>query len=136
MTKIIDPYGSELVKDYEKFIKDFGLEHFNEKDFPNPNRLMRRGVVFAGRDLKTISKCIKEKKPYYVLSGIMPSGEKIHFGSKMVVEMIKYFQDNGAVQIFILIADLEAAASRGISLEEAQKRALETGLFLGLLPYP
>ena len=46
--KIIDPYGSELVEDYEKIIKDFGLEHFNVDLFPNANRIMRRGVVFAG----------------------------------------------------------------------------------------
>ena len=68
MTKIIDPYGSELVEDYEKIVKDFGLEHFNVELFPKPNRLMRRGVVFAGRDLSIISKCIKEEKPFYVLS--------------------------------------------------------------------
>ena len=53
--KIIDPWGSELVEDYEKIIKDFGLEIFDTKDFPEPNRLMRRGVEFAGRDLKIIS---------------------------------------------------------------------------------
>ena len=62
MAKIIDPYGSELVEDYEKIIKDFGLEHFNVELFPKPNRIMRRGVVFAGRDLEIISKSIKEKK--------------------------------------------------------------------------
>ena len=62
--KIIDPYGSELVEDYAKAIKDFGLDRFDAKLFPEPNRLMRRGVVFAGRDLNIISKCIKEKKPF------------------------------------------------------------------------
>lgn len=138
MTKTIDTYGSELVKDYERIINDFGLTHFDVKEFPNPNRLMRREVVFAGRDLKIIADCIKHKKPYYVLSGMMPSGEKIHFGSKMVVEMIKYFQENGAKETYILIADLEAAAARGISLEEAQKRAFDfyipAYLALGLDP--
>ena len=61
--KIIDPYGSELVEDYSKIVKDFGLESFNVDLFPNPNRIMRRGVVFAGRDLKIISEAIKNKKP-------------------------------------------------------------------------
>ncbi len=124
MAKIIDPYGSELVEDYEKIIKDFGLEHFNAEAFPNPNRIMRRGVVFAGRDLEIISKSIKEKKKFYVLSGLMPSGEKIHFGNKMVVENIRYFQEHGG-QAYILVADLESAAARGVSLEEAKKRALD-----------
>lgn len=124
MAKIIDPYGAELPEDYAKVIKDFGLEEFKVDMFPEPNRLMRRGVAFAGRDLKLIQKCIAEKKQFYVLSGIMPTGERIHFGNKMVVENIRYFQEQGA-KAYILIADLEAAAARGVSLEEGKKRALE-----------
>ena len=122
--KIIDPWGSGLLEDYEKIIKDFGLEIFDPKLFQNPNRIMRRGVVFAGRDLKIISDAIKHRKKYYVLSGIMPSNEKIHFGTKMVVENIKYFQEHGA-QTYILVADLEAASTRGVTLDEARKRALD-----------
>ncbi len=137
MTKIIDPYGSELVEDYAKVIKEFGLDSFSVKKFPKPNKLMRRGVVFAGRDLEIVSKCIKEKKPFYVLSGIMPTNDKIHFGTKMVVENIRYFQEQGA-ETYILIADLEAAAARGVSLEEGRKRAMDfhipAYLALGLDP--
>ena len=92
MAKTIDVYGSELVEDYERVIREFGLERFDSKLFPNCNRIMRRGVVFAGRDLKSIADCIKNKKPFYVLTGIMPSADKIHFGNKMVVENIRYFQ--------------------------------------------
>ena len=121
--KIIDPWGSELVEDYEKIVKDFGLEIFDSKLFPKPNRIMRRGVVFAGRDLKQIADAIKNKKRFYVLSGIMPTAERIHFGNKMVVENIRYFQEHGA-DTYILVADLESAAARGVSLEEARKRAL------------
>ena len=123
--KTIDPYGSGLIKDYAKIIKDFGLDPFDPSLFPNPNRLMRRGVVFAGRDLKVIADAIHSKKKYYVLSGIMPTGDKIHFGTKQVVENIRYFQENGAYKTYILVADLEAAAARGVTLEEAKKRALE-----------
>ncbi|MEK6983739.1 MAG: tryptophan--tRNA ligase [Nanoarchaeota archaeon] len=122
--KIIDPWGSGLLEDYEKIIQDFGLEIFDSRLFPQPNRIMRRNVVFAGRDLKIISDAIKNKKKYYVLSGIMPSYEKIHFGNKMVVENIRYFQEHGA-ETYILIADLEAASTRGVTLEEARKMALD-----------
>ncbi len=122
MTKIIDPWGAGLVEDYSKIVKDFGLELFDPSIFPNPNRLMRRGTVFAGRDLKPISEAIKNKKPFYVLSGLMPTADKIHFGNKMIVESIRYFQDHGA-KTYILVADLEAAAARGVSLQEAQERA-------------
>ncbi len=122
--KIIDPWGSELLESYDKIIKDFGLEVFDASLFPQPNRLMRRNVVFAGRDLKIVANCIKDKKPFYALSGIMPSGDKIHFGNKMVVENLKYFQERGA-ETYILVADLEAASTRDVTLEQAQKRALE-----------
>ncbi|NUN11833.1 tryptophan--tRNA ligase [Candidatus Micrarchaeota archaeon] len=121
---IIDPWGSELPEDYSKIVKDFGLDVFDSKLFPEPNRLMRRGVIFAGRDLKRIADCIKQGKKYYALSGIMPTADRIHFGTKMVVEQLRYFQDHGA-HTYILVADLEAQASRGVSLEEGKRRALE-----------
>ncbi len=120
----MDPYAAELPEDYLKIVKDFGLEEFKSDSFPSPNRIMRRGVVFAGRDLKAIADCMKSKKPFYVLSGIMPSGDRIHFGNKMVVENIRYFQEHGG-KAYILVADLESAAARGVSLEEGRKRALE-----------
>lgn len=124
MQKIIDPWGSGLLEDYEKIVKDFGLEVFDASLFPKPNRIMRRNVAFAGRGLNIISDCIKNKKKFYVLSGIMPTNEKIHFGTKMVVENIKYFQEHGA-ETYILVADLEAASTRGITLEKARKMALD-----------
>ncbi|MEK6948778.1 MAG: tryptophan--tRNA ligase [Nanoarchaeota archaeon] len=124
MQKIIDPWGSGLLEDYGKIVKDFGLEVFDANLFPKPNRIMRRNVVFAGRDLRIISDCIRKKKKFYVLSGIMPTNEKIHFGTKMVVENIKYFQEHGA-ETYILVADLEAASTRGVTLEKARKMALD-----------
>jgi tryptophanyl-tRNA synthetase len=122
--RIIDPYGSELIKDYSKLKEDFHLEQFDASLFPKPNRIMRRGVVFSGIGQKTISDAIRQKKQFYVLSGIMPTGDKIHFGTKMVVENIAYFQKNGG-HAYILVADLEAQATRGVTLEQAKKRALD-----------
>ncbi|MFH0970791.1 MAG: tryptophan--tRNA ligase [Candidatus Diapherotrites archaeon] len=120
----IDPWGDTLIEDYSSVARQFGLEKFDEKLFPKPNRLMRRGIVFAGRDLKRIAESIKEKKPFYCLTGIMPSSEKIHFGTKAVVENIAYFQQHGG-ETFVLVADLESAAARGVSVEEGRKRAME-----------
>ncbi len=124
MALIIDPWGAELPSEYEKIVKQFGLEVFDPSLFPEPNRLMRRRVVFAARDQKVIAECIKKKKPYYALTGIMPTADKIHFGNKMVVEQMRYFQQHGA-KTYVLVADLEAATTRGVSLETAKKRALD-----------
>lgn len=121
---LIDPWGKELVEDYERLIKEFGMEHFDNNEFPEPNLQMRRGINFGGQDLAQIALAIKQKKPYYCLTGIMPSSEKIHLGTETVVQNVKYFQDHGA-KTFLLVADLEAQATRGVSLEEGKKRALE-----------
>ena len=135
--RIIDPYSAELPEDYQSIIKDFGLEPFSMEMFPQPNRAMRRKVVFAGRDMGRIAEAIKLKKPFYVLSGIMPTNARIHLGTKLVIENIKYFQEHGG-HAFVLIADLEAAAARGVTLEEAKERALSfhvpAYLALGLDP--
>ncbi len=124
MALIIDPWGAELPAEYEKIVKQFGLEVFDPSLFPEPNRLMRRRIVFAARDQKVIADCIRKKKPYYALTGIMPTADKVHFGTKMVVEQMRYFQEHGA-KTYVLVADLEAATTRGVSLEIARKRALE-----------
>ncbi len=121
--KFIDPWGSELPVDYIKIVKEFGLERFDISLFPKPSKIMGRSIIFSGRDLKIISKAIKEKKPYYVLTGIMPSAEKIHLGNKLVIDQMKYFQDNNA-ETFMLVADLEASATRLIDLKQAKKNAL------------
>lgn len=126
MTKkeFIDPWGSELPGDYLKIIKKFGLEKFEHSLFPNQNKLMRRGIIFAGRGLKIISKAIREKKSYYCLTGMMPSSEKIHLGNKLVIDSVVYFQNHGA-DSYVLIADLESLATRNVDLETANKRAVE-----------
>lgn len=122
--KTLDPWGDNLIQDYKKVVTHFGLEPFDAKQFPEPNRLMRRGIAFAGRDLKRISECIHKKKPFYTLTGIVPSAEKIHLGTKSVIDNVKYFQEHGA-DTYVLVADLEAAAARGISVDEARERALK-----------
>ena len=121
---LIDPWSSELPEDYDRIIKNFGLERFTIDSLPEPNVLMRRGIVFASRDLKRIREAIINKKPYYVLTGIMPSSSKIHFGTKSVIDNVVYFQQHNA-RTFVCVADLESLATRKINLEEARNRALE-----------
>ena len=119
----IDVYGSELY-DYDKIARRFGIAGFKRELFPSPSRLMRRGVVFSARGQRELAEAISKGKDYYALTGIMPTADRIHLGTKSVVETIAYFQEHGA-DTFILVADLEAAAARGVSLKEARKRALE-----------
>lgn len=121
---LVDPWGKSLVEDYSRLIKEFGMQPFDNTIFPQPNLQMRRGINFGGQDLEQIATAISSKKPFYVLSGIMPSSEKIHLGTETVIQNIRYFQDHGA-KTFVLIADVESQATRGVSLEEGKRRALE-----------
>ena len=122
----IDPWGSFLVKDYEKLIGNYGLEPFTDEmlaKLPDPNYLMRRRIVFAHTDFMRVIDAIRSKKKFYVLSGIMPTLERIHLGTRLVIENIKYFQEQGA-ETYVLVADLEASATRQVPLEVAEERAL------------
>lgn len=122
----INPWSSRIYEDYGKLMKDFGIEEFREdlwRDLPNPHKLIRRGIVFGHRDFGRIKRAIVEKKRWAILTGLMPSG-KMHLGHKMVIDQVKYYQDIGA-DIFVAVADIEAYATRNISLKESEKIALE-----------
>ncbi len=135
----IDPWSSATYGDYSKLREEFGIQEFTEemwKDLPNTHRLLRRGVIFGHRDFHRIKRCIKSGKKWAILTGLMPSG-KMHLGHKMVIDEVIFYQSMGA-DIFIGIADIEAFATRGISLKEAERIALEeyvpNYIALGLKP--
>jgi len=110
--------------DYDKLIKEFGLQAFDSlpEEF-DKFLLFRRGVIFAHRDFGKIVSCVINKKPFVMMTGLMPSG-KMHFGHKMVVDEILYYQELGA-KIYLAVADIEAYNSRNPDLKELRKCAIE-----------
>lgn len=134
---IFNPWEVEGDIDYNKLIKEFGIAPL--KDLPSiftKNLLFRRKIVFAHRDIQRILLAIKDKKPFVMMTGLMPSG-KFHIGHMMVAQQMVFYQSLGA-KIYIAVADLESYNTRSISLEEARKVALEeyilNYLALGLDP--
>jgi tryptophanyl-tRNA synthetase len=135
----IDPWSSAIYQDYARLRDEFGIEEFNEslwKDLPNPHKLIRRGVVFGHRDFQLIKDSVLDKKPWAVLTGLMPSG-RMHLGHKMVIDEVIYYQRLGA-DIFIAVADIESYGTRGYTLEETKNLALneyiQNYIALGLKP--
>lgn len=135
----IDPWSSTTYQDYKRLRDEFGIEEFTEKiwkDLPNLHKLLRRGIIFGHRDFQLIYDAIKNKKPWAILTGLMPSG-KMHLGHKMVIDQVIYYQSVGA-DIHIAVADIEAFATRGYTLDETKKYALEeyipNYIALGLKP--
>ncbi len=120
----IDPWGSKDIEDYKSLFRDFGIESFDRfrKKFSS-NRYVRRGIVFGQRDFESIAEAIEEKKPFVMMTGLMPSG-RFHLGHKIVAEQIIFYQNLGA-KIFLCSADLEAYVIRGIDIAHAREIAIE-----------
>lgn len=137
MKDVIDPWGKSDVKDYAKLSREFGIEKFEPfiKNLPDPHVSMRR-AVFGHRDFGRIAEAIVHKRPYAMMTGLMPSG-KFHLGHKMLAEQIIYYQNHGA-QVYLCVADIEAYNTRNSSLKELRKTAIEEYLLnyiaLGLKP--
>ena len=119
----IDPWASKGIQNYKEICEKFGLDAIKHTKLPNPTHLHRRGIIFAHRDLDNVLQARKKGRSFGVLSGLMPSGQ-IHLGHKMVIDQAKWFQDLGG-DVTITVADLEAHATRGLSLEKCREYATE-----------
>src|SRR3989344_5356329 len=103
----VTPWEVKGNVDYDKLIRDFGLQEFkNPPKECNSLALFRRGIIFAQRDFARISEVIEKKNKFVVMTGLMPSG-KFHLGHKMVAEQLIFYQSLGA-KIYLTVADLEA----------------------------
>lgn len=109
---------------YERLIKEFGLEPIKSlpKNFTD-FLLARRNIIFAQRDFNKITDCIQNKKPFVMMTGLMPSG-KFHFGHKVVADQIVFYQKLGA-KVYLAVADIEAYNSRNPNIQELRKIAVE-----------
>lgn len=121
--------------DYDKVIKEFGVQPFGEfaekmkqgklfsralRNFP----MFRRGLVFAHRDFGQIYGAITGGKKFCVLTGANPSGP-LHFGHRLFLEQALFFQQLGA-HVYIPISDDETYVFRkSETLEQATENALK-----------
>jgi tryptophanyl-tRNA synthetase len=116
---MINPWSSAQYLDYEKLIKEFGIQrpdnYFNYFMF-------RRQLVFGHRGLDYVEYSIDNKIKFNAMTGLMPSGQ-MHLGNKLSIDQIIYFQSLGA-DVSIAVADLESYATRGIGFEKARKIAI------------
>ena len=137
MDMTVNPWEVKGDLDYERLIREFGLQKFKElpKAFKD-NLLFRRGIVFAHRDFDRISKAVSERKPFAMMTGLMPSG-KFHLGHKMVAEQMILYQSLGA-KVYITVADIEAYNTREKNMAELRETAIQEYLTnyiaLGLSP--
>ncbi len=133
---VITPWEVRGAIDYERLIKEFGLRPMAALPKRFDNVLFRRNIVFAQRDFGRIVEAVEKKKPFVMMTGLMPSG-KFHFGHKMVADQIVFYQKLGA-KVYVAVADIEAYNTRNPDLAELHKVAVEEYLLnyiaLGLEP--
>lgn len=120
----VTPWEVSGKVDYDRIVKEFGIKPMPKlpSEFEK-NILFRRKVVFAHRDFDKILECIKNKKPFAMMTGLMPSGD-MHLGHMMLAQQMAFYQSLGA-KIYIAVADLEAYNARDKSLEDLKKVAIE-----------
>ncbi len=118
-----DPWQIGDITDYSQLFK-FGIQPFDKfKEKYSENRYVRRGIIFGHREFEKIDKAISTKKPFIMMTGLMPSG-KFHFGHKMVADEIVWLQKKGA-RTYVAAADIESYLMRNIPLKEARNIAIE-----------
>jgi tryptophanyl-tRNA synthetase len=116
----INPWSSQQTDDIEKLFSLFGIEHIStiEGILPKVPSFISRGVVVGHRDYRVIAEAIRDKRPFHILTGFMPSGHP-HLGHLMVMkEVVWHVQQGGSG--YITIADREAHAVRDISWQQCE----------------
>ena len=121
MTQKVTPWEVKGKIDYEKLIKEFGLKPLSHlPEVFQKNVLFRRGIIFAHRDFKQIVEAIENKKPFVMMTGLMPSG-KFHFGHKMVAEQIIFYQKTIHLKkVLPLLVRAEKALQEGLHRDHLQ----------------
>ncbi|HYD04033.1 MAG TPA: tryptophan--tRNA ligase [Alphaproteobacteria bacterium] len=136
---VFNPWEVKGDINYEKLLKDFGVQKLESSSLPkefHKELLFRRNLVFAHRDFGYIITAIEHKKPFVMMTGLMPTG-KFHIGHMILARQIIFYQSLGA-KVVICVADIEAYNARGVSLEEGRKTAIDQYILnyiaLGLKP--
>ena len=116
----INPWSSENAVSIQRLFTEFGIEPIADaiSDLPDLPLFMRRDIVFGHRDYEKIAHAIKQKKPFNVMTGFMPSGPP-HLGHLMVMKEVVWHVKQGG-RGFIGIADREAHAVRGLSWDQCE----------------
>jgi tryptophanyl-tRNA synthetase len=121
MEQEINPWSSQQSLDIEKLFSEFGIDPISTAigDLPEIPYFMKRGVVVGHRDYGLIGHSIRDRAPFHILTGFMPSGHP-HLGHLMVMKEVVWHVKHGG-NGYITIADREAHAVRDISWADCRK---------------
>ena len=132
---IVTPWHVEGKIDYDKLIKQFGTEKITNDLLNQVTKLagedhfmLRRGIFFSHRDLKTILDEYEKGNKFFLYTGRGPSGHT-HIGHLVPWVFAKWLQDKFNVNMYFQLTDDEKFYSKqNLSLEETKKFAYENAL--------
>lgn len=123
----VDPYSVEGTIDYDKLINEFGLQKIDdklreriEKLAGDSHPMLRRGIFFAGRDLKWLLDEYEKGNKFYLYTGCGPSGN-IHLGHMFVWYFTKWLQDSFDCELYFQFTDDEKFLYKDMSYEKIQE---------------
>ncbi len=123
----VDPYNVEGKVDYDRLIKEFGLERIDnsilnqiKKHTGELHPMLTRKIFFAHRDLKWLLDEYEKGNKFFLYTGCGPSGP-IHIGHILVWYFVKWIQDKFNVDLYFQFTDDEKFMYKDMSYEEIQE---------------
>jgi tryptophanyl-tRNA synthetase len=92
-------------------------------DLPEIPYFFRRGIVVGHRDYGQIAAAIRNRTPFHILTGFMPSGHP-HLGHLMVMKEVVWHVQQGG-NGYVAVADREAHAVRSMPWEKCREYGKE-----------
>ena len=125
MPEALNPWSNGQAIDTRRLFDDFGIEPIDPllDLLPEVPAFMRRGIIVGHRDYRPIAEAIRDRMPFHVLTGFMPSGHP-HLGHLLVMREVVWHVRQGGHGM-ITIADREAHAVRGLSWEDCERYGRE-----------
>lgn len=128
MTDSITPWDVvETEIDYDKLINQFGcekiennlIEKIEKITGKKAHHLLRRGIVFAHRDLNVVLEKFINNEKFYIYTGRGPSTRSLHIGHSIPFLLCKYLQDAFNVPVVIQITDDEKFLFKNLNIDES-----------------
>jgi tryptophanyl-tRNA synthetase len=109
----VTPYEATGEVDYEKLIRDFGVEKLDSKLLDRIKKhtgelhfLLRRKIFFAHRDMNWLLDEYEKGNKFFLYTGRAPSG-KIHLGHLLPWVFCKWLQDKFGAELWFQFPDEE-----------------------------
>ena len=126
-TRTVDAFGGS-VTNYDRLMTEFGIKPIEEIIHKLPKEkqhyYMNRDILFGHSALEPVIEAMNKNKPFAIMTGIKPSSPEYHIGNLVTCNEVIYFQQQGG-KVYFCIADIESYADGRLSLEQAEKNAIE-----------